>query len=120
MSIFAPIRRVAETLVSILYPPHCAACDASTASGVFICTRCAEGAPKIEAPFCRQCSQPFDGDITGQFTCSNCSGRKFHFDCAVTRYRSKGVVRDFVHRFKYEKAYYLRQPLADWAAVALT
>jgi len=120
MSIFAPIQRVAETLVSLLYPPHCAACGVSTPAQVFVCPQCANGAHRIEAPFCRQCSQPFDGDITDEFCCSNCDGRKFHFDCAVTRYRSKGIVRDFVHRFKYEQAYYLRRPLAEWAAVGLT
>jgi competence protein ComFC len=120
MSILAPLRRITETVASLFYPPHCAECGASTQTGVFLCPACAGGALKIEAPFCRQCSQPFEGDITGEFRCSNCDGRKFHFECAIAKYRSKGVVRDFIHRLKYERAYYLRKPLAEWAAVGLT
>lgn len=119
MSIIAPIRKFADTLVSILYPPHCAACAASTESQVFVCPPCAKEARKIEKPFCRRCSQPFDGSITSEFTCTNCKDRRFHFDCAVAPYRSHGIVREFVHRFKYEHAYYLRRPLANWAAEGL-
>jgi ComF family protein len=120
MSTVAPLRRFAEALVSIFYPPHCTECGESTAPHVFLCPPCARGAKVIERPFCRQCSQPFEGDITGEFRCANCDGRKFHFDCAVTCYKSQGIVREYVHRFKYERAHYLRRPLAEWAAAGLT
>ena len=112
-------RRTGEALLSLLYPPHCAGCGASTAGGVHLCADCAGKARTIEAPFCRMCSQPFDGAITSEFTCSNCAGREFHFDCAAARYLSRGVVREFIHRFKYDRHFYLRHPLAAWAAEAL-
>jgi ComF family protein len=119
MSIRTLARRASEALVSLLYPPHCAACGATTPGGVHLCPDCAEKTRRIEAPFCRVCSQPFAGAITSEFTCSNCLGRALHFDCAVTRYMSRGVVRDFIHRFKYDREFYLRHPLAAWAAEAL-
>jgi ComF family protein len=37
----------------------------------------------------------------------------------VARYRSEGIVRDFIHRFKYWREFRLRHPLASWAAEAL-
>lgn len=113
------LRRAGEALLSLFFPPHCAACAADTPGGVHVCAKCAEGAQRIEAPFCQQCSQPFEGDITGTFTCSNCAGRKFHFDCAVAPYLSRGVVREFIHQFKYEHRFHLRHPLAGWAAAGL-
>jgi ComF family protein len=119
MKIAHALRLTGEGLLSLLYPPHCAKCSADTASGVHLCAACAEQAKKIEAPFCHQCSQPFEGAIEGEFTCSNCRDRTLHFDCAVTRYLSRGVVREFIHRFKYDRHFYLRQPLADWMAAAL-
>lgn len=112
-------RRTGEALLSLIYPPHCASCGASTEAGVHLCADCAGKARTIEAPFCRMCSQPFDGAITSEFTCSNCAGRKFHFDCAAARYLSRGVVREFIHRFKYNRDFYLRHQLAAWAADAL-
>ena len=115
----ATFDRVGGALLSLFYPPHCAACGVNTGSGVHLCEVCAATVTRIESPFCRVCSQPFYGAITGEFTCSNCADRRFHFDCAVTRFMSRDVVREFIHRFKYEREFYLRHPLADWAAEAL-
>lgn len=113
------LRRATDALFSLLFPPHCAMCSVSTPPREHLCEDCGEKAEKIEAPFCRQCSQPFEGAIEGQFTCSNCEGRHFHFECAVSRYRSAGLVRELVHRFKYDRCLYLRQPLADWLSSTL-
>ncbi|MDR3401350.1 MAG: ComF family protein [Chthoniobacter sp.] len=119
MKIADALRLAGEAVLDALYPPHCAKCLAETPSGVHLCPACAGQAPKIEAPFCRQCSQPFDGAIEGEFVCGQCKDRKLPFDCAVARYRSRGVVREFIHRFKYERHFYLRQPLGEWLAETL-
>ena len=113
------LRRATDAALSLLFPPHCAMCRAATLARRHLCAPCLEKAAKIEAPFCRQCSQPFDGAIDGAFTCSNCADRRFHFDCAVSRYRSTGLVRELVHRFKYDRCLYLRSPLAEWLAETL-
>jgi len=113
------LRAAAEALLSLVFPPHCAVCRSDTTAGVHLCEKCAASARRIEAPFCRQCSQPFEGDITGEFTCSNCTGRHFHFECAVAPYLSRDVVREFIHRFKYEGQFHLRHQLAAWAAAGL-
>jgi ComF family protein len=119
MKIARALWLASEGVLSLLYPPHCAKCGANTAWGVHLCAECAGQARKIEPPFCRQCSQPFDGAIEGEFTCANCTDRTFHFDCAVARYLSRGVVREFIHRFKYDRTFYLRHPLAAWLAETL-
>lgn len=68
---------------------------------------------------CRVCSEPFYGEINTPFACGNCRERDFHFTCAVAAYRSRGVVREFIHRFKYNREFQLRIPLARWAAEGL-
>jgi len=119
MKIADALRLSGEAFLNALYPPHCAQCLADTASGVHVCANCARQAPRIEPPFCQQCSQPFEGAIDGEFTCAQCGDRPMHFDCAVARYLSRGIVREFIHRFKYDRQYYLRQPLANWLAETL-
>lgn len=119
MGIARIARRAVEAAVSLLYPPHCAACSADTPAGIHLCEACAAKARRIVAPFCRTCSQPFDGAITAEFTCQNCAERPLHFDCAVAPFLSRGVIREFIHRFKYEREFHLRLPLADWAAEGL-
>jgi competence protein ComFC len=119
MSILHTARSIGEAALALLYPPHCAACHADTAAGVHLCAECARRVRRIEAPFCARCSEPFDGAIARTFTCSNCADRRLHFDAAVSGYLSRGVVREFIHRFKYERHYYLRHQLADWLAAVL-
>jgi competence protein ComFC len=119
LAVLSGLRRAGEALTSLLYPPHCANCQADTLAGSHLCAECAAGAPRVREPFCQQCSQPFSGAITSEFVCSNCAGRDFHFLCAVSRYRGKGVVKEFIHRFKYNRHFYLRHQLADWMAEAL-
>jgi len=112
-------RRAGETLLSLFYPPHCAACRRDTQAGIWVCPDCLGEASAIHPPFCRQCSQPFDGEFLGEFTCGSCEGRHFHFDSAISAYSARGIIREFVHRFKYERQFYLRHVLADWMAAGL-
>ncbi|RYD74865.1 MAG: ComF family protein [Verrucomicrobiaceae bacterium] len=107
-------KRSGSGLLSLLYPPHCAVCKVDTESGIHLCTECGKGARPIKDPFCERCSQPFDGAITGKFICSNCTDRTFHFECAVAPFLSRGPVREFIHRFKYNRHLYLRHQLVNW------
>ena len=120
---FAPLPRLlrgaAETLADLLFPPHCALCLCRTRGGEHLCADCRKTAPAIAAPFCQTCSAPHTGNIDGPFTCSHCRERRFHFTCAVARYRSKDAVRELVHRFKYKRHYHLRHVLAGWLADTL-
>ncbi|MEI6349614.1 MAG: ComF family protein [Verrucomicrobiota bacterium] len=109
-------RTAAEGFLNLLYPPHCTICLTETAAGEHLCEACLRELPRIEAPCCQVCSEPFSGQIDGEFTCPNCAERKFHFKCAVASYRSTKVVRELIHRFKYNRKFYLRHILAEWLA----
>jgi competence protein ComFC len=114
MSLYELISGVVEGIGSLLYPPHCALCGADLNYGEYLCPGCRGQALRIKPPFCQTCSQPFDGEITAEFSCANCSHRRVHFDCAAVRYRSRGIVRELLHRFKYQNEFYLRHPLSEW------
>jgi ComF family protein len=113
------LRKATEALASLFYPAHCVNCEVPLDEHGYLCTACGDSAWRIKPPFCAVCSQPFEGAIGGQFSCVNCSERRFHFDCAVSAYRSRGVVRELIHRFKYNQELYLRHPLAEWLAGSL-
>jgi len=42
----------------------------------------------------------------------NCGDRELHFDFATSAYRSRGVVRELIHQFKYNKQLHVRHLLA--------
>src|SRR5437016_3369943 len=108
-----------HAIVSLLYPPVCTVCATVIGPGEYLCRGCEEKATRIVAPFCARCSEPFEGAIIGQFTCANCAHRTIHFDVAVAAYRSRGIVREIIHDFKYGRQIYLRHLVAPWLCAAL-
>src|SRR6266571_7728622 len=106
-------------ITSLLYPLGCAICRANIRAGQHLCDQCEAKAVRIVAPFCQTCSEPFEGAITGAFTCANCAHRTIHFDAAVAAYRSRGIVRELIHDFKYRRQIYLRHLVARWLCSAM-
>jgi competence protein ComFC len=108
-----------EAIVSLLYSPVCTVCATVIGPGEYLCRKCEEKAARIVPPFCARCSEPFEGAITGQFTCANCAHRTIHFDAALAAYRSRGIAREIIHDFKYGRQIYLRHLVARWLGAAL-
>jgi ComF family protein len=107
-----------EAAASLLYPPVCTLCNGKTEAGEYLCEQCNAKAMRIVAPFCQQCSEPFDGALTSAFTCANCAHREIHFDAAVAAYRGRGIVRHIIHEFKYGRQVHLRHLVARWLCAA--
>ena len=110
------LRQTRDAFFSLLYPARCEYCATDISQSAYLCDSCRKKAKRIEEPFCRTCSEPFFGAMDEEFSCSNCAGRKFHFTFGVSRFRSRGVVREMIHRFKYGHEFHLRFPLADLLA----
>jgi competence protein ComFC len=108
-----------RAIASLLYPPVCTICGANVRASEYLCSPCESRTIRIVAPFCQTCSEPFEGAITGAFTCANCAHRTIHFDAAVAAFRSRGIVRELIHDFKYRRQIYLRHLVARWLCAAM-
>lgn len=106
-------RSWAEAAAGLLYPPHCAACEIPVGprSGG-LCRPCRRSRIRLSGPRCAVCSQPYGGALTSTFRCMNCGDLELSFDFATAAYRSRGVVRDLIHQFKYGRQMHLRHLLA--------
>lgn len=111
------VRAVFETLRDLFFPLHCAGCQTALDSG-WLCRDCRETVRPIEPPRCETCSQPFSG-MMDRFVCVNCRGRAFHFECAVAVMQSRGVLRELIHRLKYNGELWLARPLGDFLELGL-
>jgi competence protein ComFC len=105
--------------VSLFYPPACEICETSISAYEYLCAACQAKAPRITAPFCDKCSEPFSGAIDGAFACGNCANQTLHFNAAVSAYRARGIVRELIHDFKYKQRPHLRHVVAGWLAAGL-
>jgi competence protein ComFC len=114
-----PIRSLLDTLLELFYPSNCVGCGQPQDVGVLLCGQCRETSPRVQAPFCRSCSRPFEGVIAEEFSCPNCEDHPPAFDCVVSSYQAKGVLRELIHRFKYGRQFYLRRVLTDFLVEAM-
>src|SRR6266508_3926100 len=108
-----------RAIASLLYPPVCTICGANVRASEYLCSHCESKTIRIVAPFCQTCSEPFEGALTGAFTCATCAHRTIHFDAAIAAYRSRGIVRQIIHDLKYGRQIYLRHLVARWLRAAL-
>ena len=101
--------------LNLLYPPVCQLCHDHRAEARegFVCAKCWSHVRFIRAPFCERCGLPFPGDITTQFECTNCHELELHFSSARSAVVAKSVVLEAIHRFKYSRALWFENFLAD-------
>lgn len=103
-------------LLDLFFPPRCEGCERPLPCGrergqgplKWLCQPCLGTLPRLVAPFCNTCGESYPGNITGAFRCGNCAPQTFHFDFAIAAYHADGLVRDLVHRFKYQRQLHLR------------
>jgi competence protein ComFC len=108
-----------QAAISLLYPATCTICGKNVRAGDYLCRACEAKVIRIVAPFCKTCSEPFEGSITSAFSCANCAHRTIYFDAAVAAYRGRGTVREIIHEFKYARQIHLRHLVARWLGAAL-
>ena len=109
----------AQTWINVglgfLYPEVCQICGEqhATAREGFVCRQCWTQVRFIRPPFCERCGLPYPGDLTAPFECANCREMELHFSSARSAVVAHGIVREAIHRFKYQRALWFESFLAD-------
>jgi competence protein ComFC len=106
-------KEILKGVEELFFPRGCEACRKGLQDDEYLCSECRMTLPRLEAPYCVICSEPFAGEMDNPFSCANCGQRRFSFECAVPACLARGAVRELIHRFKYGREYFLRHPLAE-------
>jgi ComF family protein len=114
-AIAAPIQDWLNVGLGFFYPETCQLCGEqhATAREGFVCRRCWTQVRFIRPPFCERCGLPHPGDLTAPFECANCREMELHFSSARSAVVARGIVRETIHRFKYQRALWFEPFLAD-------
>lgn len=114
------LSELAEAALHFIYPAVCCICNAKRARSAdgFVCEDCRSEVRPVEPPFCGQCGLPFSGEIGAEFACANCAEMKLRFDFARGAVRANSLVRDMVHRFKYQRHLWFEPFLGDLLVAA--
>jgi ComF family protein len=101
--------------IAFIYPEICQLCktERAIAKDGFVCSHCRSQVRFIKPPFCERCGLPYPGDFTTLFECTNCREMELHFGSARSATVAHSVVREVVHRYKYQRAMWFEPFLAD-------
>ena len=111
----APFPSWLNTGLGFFYPEICQLCEdeRATAKDGFVGAKCWTQVRFIRPPFCERCGLPYPGDLTTTFECANCRELELHFSSARSAVVAKTVVLEAIHRFKYQRALWFENFLAD-------
>ena len=102
-------RQVWDSLINLLFPPHCGGCKAS---GSLWCNACQAGLRSICAPMCEKCGKP---NVASRL-CNSCRAHPLQIDFIRSVVIFQGTLRQAIHRFKYQRLSSLARPLGDLLA----
>lgn len=105
-------------MLGLLFPEACQICGSERAAPAdgYVCPDCwsQPGAIRfIRPPYCGRCGLPYPGDLTTDFICTNCHGIRLHFSSARSATVAAGLVREAIHRFKYQRQLWFEPFLVD-------
>ena len=105
-----------DSASALAYPEGCQVCGHRLAefSNGYICRPCQRLAIPIDGPICQCCGLPTENQAPPDFKCINCRENPWQFDRARALFRTGGMVRDVIRRYKYEQANYFEPLLDDW------
>jgi ComF family protein len=109
---------IASQALDFIYTPQCALCEGVLHHGRALCDACDGDLPRLPAPFCAICGEPFEGRIEGDFQCRNCCELAFAFEFARPAMRWDERTRELIHQLKYHRAIHLAAELGRLAAEA--
>ena len=110
------LRSIWERALDLLYPSVCVGCGVMLRRGSNICPSCWHELPRVSPPFCRRCSEGFDGNIAGGFECQQCRDTSYDFAFARSTLLNHPQTRSLIHDFKYRRAVHLARDIASLMA----
>jgi ComF family protein len=105
-----------EPLKGLAFPEVCQVCGTSRADAAngFTCRKCRSRVFFTAPPWCEQCGLPFGGAVGEAITCKNCYEAEWQFTSARSIMSARGLVREVVHRFKYNQHEFFEPLMIQW------
>ena len=102
-------RQAWSWFIDLLFPPRCGGCQTA---GSLWCEACRAAIKPIEPPWCEKCGQMLAADRV----CANCRAHPLQIERIRSAALFEGVLRQAIHRFKYERLSSLAEPFGDMLA----
>ncbi len=106
------INSVKNTLLAFLnliYPKRCQGCGLTLhyKSKFYLCEKCLKKIKINRPPFCIKCGRPIYGSANLVAICGKCINSKYNFDRGFFCCNYEGLIKELIHKFKYNYKKYL-------------
>jgi ComF family protein len=98
-----------QTLLDLLFPPRCVACERNTG---WLCADCLNSIELVHPPICSLCGQA----TSSSRRCHSCRDRPLRIDGIRAVGYLEGALQTAIHRFKYSNIRPLVVPLSELAS----
>jgi len=108
--------KLTDSLLGLAFPEVCQVCDAShaDANDGFVCRKCLARVFPTSPPWCEKCGLPFEEAPSQAITCGNCHEADWNFNRARSMMAARGLVREVIHRFKYNRHEFFEPLMIQW------
>lgn len=113
------IKTYFRALSDIVFPPRCFSCnrDIFTEEKSYICEKCLKNICYVGKNRCLRCGSELGPFVSAsnppKAGCIRCRSVKVMFDGASYAAKFEGVIKELIHRFKYNNADFLVGPLVE-------
>ena len=103
------IKDILLAFLNFIYPKQCQGCGVKLhyKNKYYLCEECLGKVKVNNPPFCLKCGHPLSGPADLKVVCGKCSGIKYNFDKAFYCCNYEGLVKELVHKFKYNHKKFL-------------
>ncbi len=105
------IKKLFKVYLDLIFPPFCVGCKDKDIN--FLCEKCYEKINFIKDNFCAKCGGVAEGKIISGTICGKCRTEKKYWTISRSVARYSEVLKDIIHKFKYNKKKYLAKPLSN-------
>lgn len=107
------INDILFNLANVLLPPVCPLCNMLIKEDkkTKICVQCRNGFKPITGMFCHKCGKPLSD---GGAHCFQCRNKEYHFEYVRAIGIYEGLLKEAIHKFKYQDKKYLGVPLGKF------
>ncbi len=107
--VFDLIRNISLAFLNLIYPKRCQGCGSKLhyENRFYLCLECLKKIKLNSPPFCIKCGRPVAGMAEIEVVCGKCAGAKYDFDKAFFCCNYEGLVKELIHKFKYNHKKFL-------------
>lgn len=109
------LSEISQATLNLVFPIHCQGCDVKLPYDNirYLCQNCLEQIRFNRPPFCIRCGRPLTGSKDIKTLCPDCLNRNFYFERAWQCCEYRGLIKELIHKFKYNKNLFLKGALVE-------